>query len=856
LLACLISTSSNALAQDQRLKIDFGGSDAQTSLPPVFWNNLTPEIANTDEQIDLVDSAGNTTNTQLVFVQFFDDESNRGGTESSDDYPSSASRDSLVKTVGNASIAFVTTGDFDETFSITFFASDLSASDNRETQYEVDGASVKSAVLNPSGNINDSVEIRDVGLDGFGEFLITVSAGPNHSSENSIVYLGALRIDSSAGWSALVDLGEANATTSIVSSAPSFSWNNVTSGVADTDDGVLENIVSVQGNASDLVLQMISRFNGVNQSGTDSSPLFPATASRDSYFANTEEFGVGPDVTPVFKIGGLVPANPYRFTFFASRMGVGGDNRQTVYTLNGAGVEETHLNPSDNIEDVAVVEEIRPDVGGEVSIALTPGPDNNNGFHFIYLGAMKIESLVDESTYLFDFGGGATTEIDVVDDERWNNVTESIATSDDGALNSLVNVSGGGTGIGLQMASRFNGVNRNGTTESILFPSSATQDSLYGNTEAFNGLEDVVPSFKLTGLNPVNQYSITFFGSRTATDNRETLYTVSGSNSGEGILNVSSNVDQQVTVEGIMPDAASEITVSIESGPSNDNSNHFTYLGAVQVDWKNVFVPRILVDVGGTAFATSTDDQGNVWNNFQGAVGQTDDGVLADLVSVGGGPTGIGLQMIARFNGVNQAGTEDSSPYPSTATHDSLFGNVEEFNGRSDVLPAFMLTGLDPTVACDLIFYGSWLASDNRETAYRLSGEEESIVSLNVAGNIDQTARAEGVVPAADGTIRVSLEPGLENDNGNHFIYLGVLQIDWEGQAPALGDETVSLANAAMVNGQFRFTLMGRVGETYTVRGSDDLELWRDVKEVTLSGDSTLVEINTEATVKFFRVER
>ena len=230
--------------------------------------------------------------------------------------------------------------------------------------------------------------------------------------------------------------------------------------------------------------------------------------------------------------------------------------------------------------------------------------------------------------------------------------------------------------------------------------------------------------------------------------------------------------------------------------------------------------------------------------------------MLPDLVSVGGSATGIGLQMIARFNGVNQAGTEDPSPYPSTATHDSLFGNVEEFNGRSDVLPAFMLTGLDSTVAYDLTFYGSRLAGDNRETSYRVSGVDESVVSLNVAGNIDQTVRVEGVLPAADGTIRVSLEPGFENDNGNHFIYLGVLQIDWEGEAPEVVIETVSLANAEIADGQFRFTLMGRAGETYTVRGSDDLKLWRDVTEVTLVGDSIVVEVIPDASVQFFRVER
>lgn len=116
----------------------------------------------------------------------------------------------------------------------------------------------------------------------------------------------------------------------------------------------------------------------------------------------------------------------------------------------------------------------------------------------------------------------------------WNNVTAEIGGSDTGELPNLANVANLPTGIGFVMLSRFNGANGNGTQDPAApYPREATRDSLFGNTELFSGLENIYPSYKMTGLNPAMIYNVTFFASRTSVgDNRETGFTVVGATQG------------------------------------------------------------------------------------------------------------------------------------------------------------------------------------------------------------------------------------------------------------------------------------------------------------------------------------
>ena len=166
----------------------------------------------------------------------------------------------------------------------------------------------------------------------------------------------------------------------------------------------------------------------------------------------------------------------------------------------------------------------------------------------------------------------------------WNNVGD-IGTSATGQLPSLVTVQNVPTSMGLVMVSRFNGVNEAGTSSSTIYPINGTRDSLFGNTELFGTLENVFPSFKLTGLDAQTTYSFSFYASRTGVgDVRETGYTVVGANSGFAALDAANNIDNTASVADITPDAAGEITISLAPTANNNNANHFTYLGVLRVD--------------------------------------------------------------------------------------------------------------------------------------------------------------------------------------------------------------------------------------------------------------------------------
>ena len=192
-------------------------------------------------------------------------------------------------------------------------------------------------------------------------------------------------------------------------------------------------------------------------------------------------------------------------------------------------------------------------------------------------------------TFLFDFGAdGTPTSHGAAPGDPvlyWNNVPASIGASATGQLLKLVAADNAASDINLVMVRRFNGANENGTTTSTLFPLNATRDSLYGNTEIWNNVTDIFPSFKLTGLDPAAEYHFTFYASRAGvSDNRETVYTVEGATTETTVLDAANNIDGTAETPSLKPNAAGEITVSLAPSPNNNNGNHFTYLGVMKME--------------------------------------------------------------------------------------------------------------------------------------------------------------------------------------------------------------------------------------------------------------------------------
>lgn len=190
-----------------------------------------------------------------------------------------------------------------------------------------------------------------------------------------------------------IDFGSPNSTTS------TGVWNNVTSTVQN-EDGITVSLVSSTGTSTG-VLTVNDSFDLVNNNGTttpNASLPFPATATQDSFFGETGPFGSNDNINPTggFVLSGLDPTYYYSFSIFASRMGPT-DNRETQYTLTGATTETAYLNASGNDSSTADVSNIQPNANGEITLVAQPGPNNNNGTGFYYLGAIE---MISSSTSL------------------------------------------------------------------------------------------------------------------------------------------------------------------------------------------------------------------------------------------------------------------------------------------------------------------------------------------------------------------------------------------------------------------------------------------------------------------------
>lgn len=440
---------------------------------------------------------------------------------------------------------------------------------------------------------------------------------------------------------------------------------------------------------------------------------------------------------------------------------------------------------------------------------------------------------------------------------HWNNITTTVAANNQGRLAGLVAASGERTEAAWVMTSRFNGVNQNGTTSPAPFPTSATRDSMFGNTETFSGLANVTPAFRIEGLRPGVPINLTFYASRTGVnDNRETRYTVTGATTAFTDLNAANNVNGTASVTNIVPDSEGRIAIALTPGPRNNNSNHFTYLGALMIEEANPGGRVFLFDVGGADSPTGGDAGPPVahWNDLTLAVGADVTGALTNLVTTDGTPTAVGLRIESPFDTADTTGATTSTAYASSATRDSLAGRGGTPGGVPTASPAFRFTGLDPGRAYSLGFHASRAAAAGPvETRYlvRGHGETEVAATLEPAGNTNRTAWVTGMIPDDTGTFSVRLAPGPGNESTEGRVFLGVLRLEWRER------ETPPAPSAGLVSaeaGRFRFRIHTARGRSCRIESSDDLTFWRDAG-TRRPGDAGIdVEVETAGTAGFFRL--
>lgn len=166
----------------------------------------------------------------------------------------------------------------------------------------------------------------------------------------------------------------------------------------------------------------------------------------------------------------------------------------------------------------------------------------------------------------------------------WNNLTNILQVYPHVNGTLLLNdKDGNATGASLVYLSPFTGGARH-TTGAIgtNIPGFEMPDIV--SQQGFYGVNGAMAQFRLEGLHIDQPYDLCFFASRiNISDNRETKYTVNGSNEVITLLNASNNSSEVACAQGVYPDTDGNITITLTKGPNNTNSTGFYGINAMRL---------------------------------------------------------------------------------------------------------------------------------------------------------------------------------------------------------------------------------------------------------------------------------
>ncbi|RYD34744.1 MAG: hypothetical protein EOP87_08635 [Verrucomicrobiaceae bacterium] len=211
--------------------------------------------------------------------------------------------------------------------------------------------------------------------------------------------LASLALVSTAGAAVVrIDFGGTANPTAV----SGVTWNNLTGPAVGSNIADLRDIGDV---ATGIRMEVTGAFRGVNSGGTTSSTLFPADATRDSFFGNTVSSTNFPGTFPngQLTLSGLNPAETYSILFYASRTG-DSVNRESSYTATGGNGSQTRALNSNNTNGSVTVTGLTPDSNGRIVIDVGPGANNATTEKFYYLGAMEITSVPEPGVSLLGAG--------------------------------------------------------------------------------------------------------------------------------------------------------------------------------------------------------------------------------------------------------------------------------------------------------------------------------------------------------------------------------------------------------------------------------------------------------------------
>ncbi|WP_153796959.1 fibronectin type III domain-containing protein [Foetidibacter luteolus] len=197
---------------------------------------------------------------------------------------------------------------------------------------------------------------------------ITITAADNKSAVSTL----PLSLNVKAYHSIYVNF---NPSPDFASPAP---WNNTSR--APSAPFTLASLQDEFTNSTNVNISLADAWTGFNTNGVvtgNNSGVYPDNVIRSFYYQSSP-------TARTIRVSGLSSAYKYSLAFFASRANYS-DPLITSYTAGGQTVQ---LNATNNSSNLAVINNLVPDAGGQIEISVAAA----NGSPFAYLGAVEIRS--------------------------------------------------------------------------------------------------------------------------------------------------------------------------------------------------------------------------------------------------------------------------------------------------------------------------------------------------------------------------------------------------------------------------------------------------------------------------------
>lgn len=468
---------------------DFGAPTHLTT--NTGWNNATNHEAGATLP-HLLTSSGLPSSISLALGSGFA-AVGTDGIDTSVLFLATAQRDSFVIAGGTTgTLVFSGLHDFDRCDVRVFGSSRFDAPDLR-----LMAQASSAALLDTRNNTAQILTFAGVPVAPNGDGLIHLARAGTNAADTAV--LSTLELIEAAGASAytyeyslLYDFGDASTPTP-------GTWNNAVNPFPKT----IANCIDSTGAATPVSVIMSNWYGGSNQNGVQTGAFeYAGSATRDNAFIAREGWGGSATGTSFVYLTSLDNDKAYTFTFYGSRTGVS-DNRETEFMLFGASTVSAYLNASDNYTQRVTTAHVMPN-NGQILLQIGPGPNNNNGDKFGYLGVMDVRCFSsvagDARVVRCDLGvPGQTTA------GAWNNLTNSATGAH---LAALMDTNGSATSFELFVSNGFARAEDAGFITNTYYPATAQRDGFVLDTATSNAL------LVLRGLTPTNTYTLRLFGSR------------------------------------------------------------------------------------------------------------------------------------------------------------------------------------------------------------------------------------------------------------------------------------------------------------------------------------------------------